>query len=121
MRNNGVVSGFARKFDRVNGFGDAADLIELDENRVGNAFLDAAGEAFGVGDEEVVADELNFLLGRFCADRIGERFPSGPIVFGHAVFDGDDGIFFNPVGPVSGHLLGRLFGFVRLFENIFSR
>src|SRR2546421_11836917 len=45
MRNDGVVSGFAGEFDGVNGFGDAADLIELDENRVGNAFVDATREA----------------------------------------------------------------------------
>src|SRR5882757_3300453 len=76
MRNDGVVSVFARKFDSVDRFGDAADLIELDENRVGNAFVNATREALGVGDEKIVADELDFLLGRFCADGVGERFPS---------------------------------------------
>src|SRR5256885_6115834 len=70
VRNDGVVSGFARKFDGVNGFRNAADLIELDENRVGNAFVDAAGETLRVGDEKIVADELDFLLGRFFAERI---------------------------------------------------
>src|ERR1700732_1644698 len=61
--NDGVVAGFAGQFDGVDGFGDAANLVQLDENGVGDAFLDTAGEARRVGDEEVVADELDFLFG----------------------------------------------------------
>ncbi len=63
MRDDGIVAGFAGQLDGVDGFGDAADLIELDEDGVGDAFVDAAGEARCVGDEEVVADELDFLFG----------------------------------------------------------
>ena len=42
-------------------------------------------EEAGVGDEEIVADELGFL-----AHGVGEFFPAGPVVFGEAVLDGDD-------------------------------
>src|SRR5713226_1357295 len=63
MGNDGVVAGFACQFDGVDGFGDAADLVQLDENGVGDAFVDAAGKALGIGDEEVVADELDSFLG----------------------------------------------------------
>src|SRR5207249_4618392 len=59
VRNDGVVAGFASELDGVDGFGDCANLIELDENSVGDAFVDAAGEARGVSDEEVVAHKLD--------------------------------------------------------------
>ena len=42
MRDNRVVAGFARHFDRVDGFGHAANLIELDEDGIGNSLFDAA-------------------------------------------------------------------------------
>ena len=62
MRNDRVVAGLARHFDGLDCFGDGADLIQLDENGVGDALLDAASKNLRVGDENVVADKLNFLL-----------------------------------------------------------
>ena len=41
-----------------------------------------------VRDEQIVADELDFV-----ADLVGELLPLRPIAFGAAVFDADDGIF----------------------------
>ena len=69
---DGVVAGFAGELDGVDGFGDAANLIEFDENSIGDSFVDAAREALSVGYEEVVADQLNFFLRRFaaCLERI---------------------------------------------------
>ena len=64
-----------------------ADLVDLDQDRVGDALLDALLQALGVGDEEIVADELYLL-----AERFGHRGPAVPIVFGHAVLDRDDRI-----------------------------
>ncbi|SRR6266849_97704 len=60
VRDYGVVAGFAGQLDGVDGFGDSADLIELDENGVGDALFDAAGKDLRVGDENVVADQLDF-------------------------------------------------------------
>ena len=57
-----AVAGLARHFDGLDCFGDGADLIQLDENGVGDALLDAASKNLRVGDENVVADKLNFLL-----------------------------------------------------------
>jgi len=37
--------------------------LSLMRNGVGDAFVDATGKARGVGDEEVVADELDALCG----------------------------------------------------------
>ncbi len=44
--------------DGGEGFGQRADLVGLDENRVGDVLVDAFGENPGVRDEQVVADEL---------------------------------------------------------------
>ena len=40
---------------------------------------------FDVGDEQIVADELDLV-----AELVGQLLPAVPIVFGAAVFDGDD-------------------------------
>ena len=53
------VAGLARHRDRGERLGQRADLVDLDEDRVGHAGVDAAPQALGVGDEEVVADELH--------------------------------------------------------------
>ena len=45
--------------DSVEGLGQGADLVDLDEDCVGGAQLDALLEALDVGDEQVVADELD--------------------------------------------------------------
>ena len=47
--------------------------------------LDALAQAARVGDEEVVADELDL-----AAELAGQQLPAVPIVLGHAVLDRDD-------------------------------
>src|ERR1051326_1551918 len=49
----GVVGGggHLHGFER---FGERTDLIDLDENGIGDAFFDAFGEARGVGYEQIV-------------------------------------------------------------------
>jgi len=42
----------------VEGLGERTDLVHLHEDRVSGFSLDPAREELGVGDEEVVADEL---------------------------------------------------------------
>src|SRR6185369_7994264 len=82
MGDDGGVSVAASEFDGFEGFAYGANLVELDQNRVRSAGLDALGQQLGVGDEEVVADELDFV-----ADLIGEHLPAGPVVLGKAVFE----------------------------------
>src|SRR5690606_2499439 len=67
------------------GLGDGANLVELDEDRVGDALLDAAAEALDVGHEQVVADELYF-----AAELLGEELPAVPIVLVETVLDRND-------------------------------
>ena len=69
----------------LEGLGQGADLVDLDQQGVGGAELDALGEALGVGDEEVVADDLDLV-----ADLLGEVLPVVPLVLGERVLDGDD-------------------------------
>ncbi len=87
-----------RRFDSVERLGQRTDLVDLDEDGVGNAHLDAVTQARGVGNEEVVTDEL--YLG---ADLVGQILPAFPIVFGHAVFDGDDRVLAREFREVISH------------------
>jgi hypothetical protein len=88
--------------DGLEGLGEGADLVDLDEDRVGDAVGDAAGEALGVGDEEVVADELDAV-----ADGLGEGRPAVPVVLAHPVLDRDDRVPEAQVREVVGHAGGR--------------
>jgi hypothetical protein len=47
--------------DRGEGLGQGADLVDLDQDRVGDALPDAFLQDLGVGHEQVVADELHAL------------------------------------------------------------
>src|SRR6267378_52751 len=120
VRDDGVVAGLAGHLDGINGFGDGTDLIEFDENGVGNSLLDAAREPRCVGDEEVISHQLDLFLGRSAADRLRQGLPAGPVVLRHAVFDRNDWVFFCPVRPVGGHLRRSVRGLVRLLEYIVS-
>src|SRR5437763_86070 len=59
VRDDGRVAVATRELDRRDSLRDRADLVQLDQNRVGRAFLDPALEPVRVGDEEVVAHELH--------------------------------------------------------------
>src|SRR5690606_4203002 len=68
------------------------------EDGIGDAPGDALGEALRIGYEKVIADKLTAV-----ADSLSERFPTVPIVFGHAVLDGHDRIAGDEIGEVLGH------------------
>ena len=90
-----------RHIDGVEGFGQRADLVDLDEQRVGEAVLDPLLQPQRVGDEQIVADELALV-----ADEVGERLPAHKIIFAHPVFDRLDRIVVDQRGEIFGHLLG---------------
>ena len=58
MGDNSGVTGAVRHLDGVERLSQGADLVDLDEDRVGNLLLNAGGEAGNVGDEQVVADGI---------------------------------------------------------------
>src|ERR1019366_1121588 len=65
--------------------GQGADLVELDEDGVGDLALDAPLQALDVRHEDVVADELHAV-----ADALGERLPAVPVVLRAAILDRDE-------------------------------
>ena len=101
MAHHGGVARPVGQLDGVQGLGEGADLVELDEHAVAHAQLDSLADAAHVGDEEVVAHQLHLL-----AQLFGEHLPALPVVLGHAVFDGDDGVFLNETGVHFHHLFG---------------
>ena len=57
---------------------------------------------FGIGDEQIVADQLDL-----AAEPLGQRLPAVEIVLGHAVLDRADRIVAGELGEIVGHLGGR--------------
>jgi hypothetical protein len=49
----------------VQGFGDGADLVDLDQCCVGDLAVDGFGDDGRVGDQDVVADELDTVTEAF--------------------------------------------------------
>ena len=92
MRDDRAVAGLPRQGDRVQRLSQRADLVDLDQDRVGDAAGDALLQARDVRDEEIVANELDPV-----PDRIGQMLPAIPVVFRHPVLDRDDRIAGAPV------------------------
>ena len=63
-----------------------------------DALVDPAPEALDVGDEQVVADELDAV-----ADPLGQRPPARPVVLGQPVLDRDERIPVGEPGVEVGH------------------
>jgi hypothetical protein len=73
-----------RRAAQVDGFdslSDRIDLIKLDEYAVCGFFPDPARYKLGIGDKNIIADDLNF-----SAERVGLFFKAAPIVFIKTVF-----------------------------------
>src|SRR5215831_10132988 len=71
MRHDRGVSGLIGHLDRCERLGEGADLVDLDEDRVGATVLDAVGKPFHIGNEEIIADQL-----ALAADQVGEFLPA---------------------------------------------
>ncbi len=101
MAHHRAVAGTMREFDRLQRFRQGADLVHLHQDGVGDAGGDAAPQAFGVGDEIVVAHQL-----QFPAQRVGQQFPAVPVVLGAAVLDRDDRVAGGEIAQVVRHAGG---------------
>ena len=60
-----------RELDGLDRLRERPDLVDLDENRVADAALDPLAQAVGIGDEDVVADEL-----QPPAEAVGQALPA---------------------------------------------
>ncbi len=91
MRDGDAVAGPLGHVDGLQGLRHRADLVELDQNGVGHALLDAALEDLRVGDEQVVAGKLHPR-----PETLREARPALPVVLGHAVLDRGDRVAVRP-------------------------
>jgi len=69
VRDDGGVAVAAGEINGIEGFTHRANLIQLNQDRVGNSFLYAFAEYGDVGAENIVADELDLsseLFGQIC-------------------------------------------------------
>lgn len=73
---------FTAGLHRLQGLGDRADLVYLDQCSVADAVLDRVGDDVAVGDEDVVSDDLDAVT-----ESLGELDPAVSVVFCQAVFD----------------------------------
>ena len=74
---------------------DRTDLVQLDEDGVAAAQANALGQALGVGDKQVVANQLHL-----AAQLLGHVLPAFPVLLVEAVLDGVDRIFLDQPLPV---------------------
>ena len=58
MRDDGRVAGALGHVDGIERLGERADLIDLDEDGIGDAPGDALGQTLRIGYEKVIADQL---------------------------------------------------------------
>ena len=100
MGRNGGVTGLVRHLDGLQRLGNRADLVQLDEDRVAAAQANALGQALGVRDEQVVADQLDL-----AAQLLRHVLPALPVFLVEAVLDGVDGILLDQLLPVLDQLL----------------
>src|SRR5215210_6492206 len=100
MRDDGGASVALSKLYTVQGFRERADLVDLDEDGIGDAALDALFQECSVGDEQIIADELNV-----ASHLVRHGLPSVPVALCHAVLNRDDRVLLRPGFPVSDHLI----------------
>ena len=87
MRDNSAIGAPGGQPHGLECFAQAADLVELYKDGVRHSGLDTAAQEVDIRHKEVVTHKLAAL-----AEAVGEQLPTIPVVFGAAVFDGDDGI-----------------------------
>ena len=88
--------------DSVEGLGQRADLIHLDQEGVGHIGIDTTLQALGVGDKEIIADKLHAIT-----DRLGDVGVAGPVILGQGILDRDHREVVEQALVVGGHPLSR--------------
>src|SRR5712692_4133579 len=115
VRNDGRVARLTGHLDGLDRFGYRADLVELDQNGVGNLLRNPPRKNLRIGYKDVVADQL-----QLAAELLCKALPAVPVVLGHSVFERDDGELPRPARPELDHLFRCASGLVRLAENVLA-
>ena len=105
MRADGGVTGLVCHLDGLQRLGNGADLVQLDEDGVAGTQLDALGQTLGVGDEQVIAHQLDL-----AAQLAGHLLPALPVLFVQTILNGDDGVLLHQALPVGDQLAGGELG-----------
>ena len=113
MTDDGSVIVLPRKLNRIEGFGECADLVYLYENGIGHAFRDSFAQEGGVRDKKIVADKL-----RGGAEPRGQFLPAIPIIFCTTVFDRYDRETSRELFVIIDQLVRRAFRTVGFFEDV---
>ena len=92
MRHHRRVAGALRHVHGVERLGQRADLVDLDQDRIGDALLDALASAAST----LVTNRSSPTSWHLLAERFGQRLPAVPVVLRHAVLDRDDRIARRP-------------------------
>src|SRR5690606_34859263 len=114
VRHYGGVARLMRHLDRFQRLRQRADLVDLDENGVGNAALDPIAKALRVGDEKIVADKLHP-----SPDFLGQQLPALPVILAHPILNRDDRIIADESGVVLDHRAG-LENFALALQMVFA-
>ena len=100
MGDDGLIAVALGQLDAVQGFGEGADLVGLDQDGVAGSIVDPLAQALHVGDEQVVPHQLHP-----AAQTLGQGRPALPVLLPQGVFDGEDGVLVHQVFPVFDHIL----------------
>src|SRR5690348_13533500 len=87
--------------DALERLGERADLVRLDENRIGDVPGYRFAQDLRVGHEHVIAYELDGL-----AESLRELRPAVPVGLAHPVLDADDRVARGEIGQIVGELRG---------------
>ena len=100
MRHHGRIAGSMRQFHRIQRFAQGPDLIDFNEDRIGCSLRYAIRQTLGVGDKQVISDQLYFPT-----DFLRQDTPTVPIVLRHPILDRYNRIGFHQFLKVRRHTL----------------
>jgi len=98
VRNHDTPVGTEGVLGSLDGLGDGTDLVDLEEKGVASLGLNGLLDESGVGDGQVVTNNLVVV-------DLGEVGPGLPVILSEGVLDGDDGVLGGEVLVLVGELL----------------
>jgi hypothetical protein len=98
VRNHDTPGGSEGVLGSLDGLGDGTDLVDLEEKGVASLGLDGLLDERGVGDSQVITDNLLVV-------DLTEVSPGLPVILSEGVLDGDNGVLGSELLVLVGELL----------------